>query len=299
MLRALVVSSRAICRIVRGIIYWFILWHQYNCTLYISTRNAILWSHDIAFRRTLPVHFAGSVASRNLLFSELHLLSSPTVHWMFHSLAPLPLFLFLPSKLLLSLSVCECCFVWLRRTDWFVVESINTHDESMIEFSGAAVMPVLFSTFGAHGAVKDHFFWVYSTPVLLLIYPPLRCDTALYGTVSITLYSTMTTCVQVPAIVWLLSTNNYDMVLLFTHLWLQYTGAVLLHDMYWTLALYHCMTCTVHKQAGAVLVVTFIVAHAQSYIPPFSLTSSLCCAFLIRRHATSGVMFLICCFWME
>ena len=42
--------------------------------------------------------FAGSVASRNSLFSEPHLLSSPTAHWMCYSLEPLPLLLLLSSK---------------------------------------------------------------------------------------------------------------------------------------------------------------------------------------------------------
>jgi hypothetical protein len=51
MLRALV-CSRVIRRIVHNIIYCMILWHQYQCALYISTRNAILWSHGVAFRRT-------------------------------------------------------------------------------------------------------------------------------------------------------------------------------------------------------------------------------------------------------
>jgi hypothetical protein len=35
---------------------------------------------------------------------------------------------------------------------------MNTRDESVIEFSAAAVMPVLFSTYGAHGAVKEYCF---------------------------------------------------------------------------------------------------------------------------------------------
>ena len=34
------------------------------------------------------------------------------------------------------------------------------------------------------------------------------------------------------------------------------------------------------------------------YVPTFTLTSSLCCAFL-RRYAMSGVVFLICCNWMD
>ena len=93
------VCSRAIRRIVRDIIFWIILWPPYQCTLYISTRNAILWSHGIAFCRTLSVNICGKRRITNLLFSELHLLSSPATHWMFHSLAPSPLFLlFLPFK---------------------------------------------------------------------------------------------------------------------------------------------------------------------------------------------------------
>jgi hypothetical protein len=83
----------------------------------------------------------------------------------FGSVAPLPP---LPTiQTLLSLFV-SCCFVWIRS----LIESINTRDESVIEFSAAALMPILFSTYGAHGAVKDHCFLAYSTPVLLLIYPP-------------------------------------------------------------------------------------------------------------------------------
>ena len=83
----------------------------------------------------------------------------------FGSVVPLPP---LPTiQTLLSLFV-SCCFVWIRS----LIESINTRDESVIEFSAAALMPILFSTYGAHGAVKDHCFLAYSTPVLLLIYPP-------------------------------------------------------------------------------------------------------------------------------
>ena len=113
-------------------------------------------------------------------------------------------------------------------------------------------------------------------------------------------------------VVQLLSTNNYDTVLQYTH-WLHYTGAELLHDMYCTLVLYHCMTCAVHwccttkwhvlavhRQVGAVLVVICIVSHAHTYLLALSLLASLCCDLLIRRHATNGgVVFLACCVWMS
>jgi hypothetical protein len=45
-----------------------ILWHQYQCTLYIVTRNAILWSHGMAFHRTYLWIFAGSLAYANRYF---------------------------------------------------------------------------------------------------------------------------------------------------------------------------------------------------------------------------------------
>ena len=88
-------------------------------------------------------------------------------------------------------------------------------------------------------------FLVYSTPVLLLIYPPLHYDTAQYGTVS----HRTAPCLLVykyNTVVWLMSTNNYDSVLQYMVHWLHYTSDVLLHDMYCTLVMYHCMTCTVH-----------------------------------------------------
>ena len=144
----------------------------------------------------------------------------------FGSVVPLPP---LPTiQTLLSLFV-RCCFVWMRSVDWFV-ESITSCDESVFEFSAAAVMPVLLSTYGAYGAVKDHCFLAYWAPVLLRINPPLHHDTAQCSTVWFTLYSTMSTCVQVHYCCRLLSTNNYST-------WC--TDCI-------TLVMYCCMTCTAH-----------------------------------------------------
>jgi hypothetical protein len=64
------------------------------------------------------------------------------------------------------------------------------------------------------------------------IYPPLHYDTASYGTVSITLYSTMTTCVQVLLFDFCQATTK---ILYYS----TCTGSI-------TLVLYRCMTRTVH-----------------------------------------------------
>jgi hypothetical protein len=203
---------------------------------------------------------AGSVASRNSLSSELHLLWSAAAHWMFHSLAPSPLFLVLPFKL------CSLRFVWLRSVEWFV-ESIHTHDESVIEFSGAAVMSsVLFSTYGAHGAVKDQFLfecmvrqysywytlhlstmtlrctvlcWSHRTAPWLLVYKhccstPVNqqqwyCTTIHTGCITILeLFRCMTCTVH-----WHCKSAWH----------LLYTGAVSLHDMYCTQVGWCCSCC--------------------------------------------------------
>ena len=49
------------------------------------------------------------------------------------------------------------------------------------------------------------------------------------------------------------------------------------------------MTYIVHRWAGAVLVVTFIVAHARTYLPSLSLL----------LFVVLGVVLLVCCVWMS
>ena len=147
----------------------------------------------------------------------------------------------------------------------------------------------------------------YSMPVLLLIYPPLHFDIALYSTVLNISYCTMTTCVQ---------------VLLFNSC--QLTTMILYYSTHTdciTLVLNCCMTCTVHwcctiawhvryigavplhgmycKQVGWCCSCHHLYCCSCSYIPNLTLTSLLCCALLIKRHARSGVVFLICCIWMS
>jgi hypothetical protein len=100
-------TSRAIRRIVRDKMYWFILWYKYQSTLYISTWKAILWSHGIAFRRTLPVNFCGKCRITQLAIFRTPLAVKPysTSNVSFFGTVA-PLFLFLPSKL------CSLC-LWV------------------------------------------------------------------------------------------------------------------------------------------------------------------------------------------
>jgi len=189
--------SRAIRRIVRDKIYWCILWHQYQCTLYISTRTAILWSHGISFCRTLPVNFCGKCRITQLAIFRTAFAVKPysTLNVLFFgTVAPPP-----PPTIqtLLSLFL-SCCFVVFEKKCWLICW-INQHLWWVRVWvfwccrHAGTVFYVRCSWF-CQGPL---FFQVYSTPVLLLIYSLLHYDTASYGTVSITLYSTITTCVQV------------------------------------------------------------------------------------------------------
>jgi hypothetical protein len=105
---------------------------------------------------------------------------------------------------------------------------INTRNESEIEFSGAAVMPVLFSTYGAHGAVRDHFFSVQyaSTTTDLPSTPLWHCILRYFVDHIVQRHDYLCTSTAVG----LLSTNDYDIVLQNTDCH-HYTGAEPLHDM--------------------------------------------------------------------
>ena len=74
-----------------------------------------------------------------------------------------------------------------------------------------------------------------------------------------------------------------------------YTGTVPLHDMNCTQVGW-CCSCSQFYCCSCSYVPTCTLT---LYVPNFTLTSSLCCALLIRRHATSGVVFLVCCVWMS
>jgi hypothetical protein len=68
-------------------------------------------------------------------------------------------------------------------------------------------------------------------------------------------------------------------------------GAVTLHYMYRVRTGWYCSN---HR-----FTIPSLLLLLNLYIPTFTLTSSLCCAYLIKRHATSGVIFLVCCVWMS
>jgi hypothetical protein len=133
-------------------------WHQYQCVLHISTRNKILCSHRIDFRRILPALNLREVSHLFLLFIwEHHLLAvSPNTSY----IECFPFFWsFAPS----SLSRQTYCghidgelkfvFVWVLIC-W--VNQQSTLDEALMEVrADAPVVSVLSPTYSSHGPVKD------------------------------------------------------------------------------------------------------------------------------------------------
>ena len=123
-------------RIVRNCIYYLILWHQYQSILYVSTRNKIFKVMVLPFVEPYLWFYAGSATSQTSFVWELHVLVSwPTPHWMFHSLAPSLILLPFPPTTLCSLcwwiwkcvglSV-DCCVEGLYSTSWwFLIEFLR------------------------------------------------------------------------------------------------------------------------------------------------------------------------------
>ena len=66
-------------------------------------------------------------------------------------------------------------------------------------------------------------------------------------------------------------------------------GAVPLHYMYRVRTGWCCSYCCFATPSLLLLLIL--------YMPTITLFSSLCCTFLIRRHATSGVVFIVCFVW--
>jgi hypothetical protein len=221
-------TSRAIRRIVRDKMYWFILWYKYQSTLYISTRKAILWSHGIAFRRTLPVNFCGKCRITQLAIFRTPLAVNPysTSNVSFFGTVA-PLFLFLPSKL------CSLCLWVVVLLVWGVL--IDLLNQSTLVMSLTLSFLVLPSC-----------WYCFLRTVLIVLSRATVFLSVQYASTTTDLPSTplwhsnVRYCVDhivqhhnylcTSTVVQLLSTNHHDTVLQYTH-WLHNTGAVPLHDM--------------------------------------------------------------------
>ena len=185
-----------------------------------------------------------------------------------------------------------------------------------MEVRGAPVKSVLSPTYSTHCAVKDHStvqstvnqycYWstlflhydtvaFYDTTVLLCCVCTVsyvqylwRCQgpqyLAAYGKPVLLL------------IYW--STLHCTMTLLHRMVrWYCYVKNLIVHhSMYW-------FTCPVVEAKDTMMYLycaTFLTMFYSTYLLTLLLLPTCaCCAFLIRRQATSGVVFLICCVWMD
>ena len=208
--------------------YWFILWYKYQRTLYISTRKAILWSHCIAFRRTLPVNFCGKCRITQLAIFRTPLAVKPysTSNVSFFGTVA-PLFLFLPSKL------CSLCLWVVVLLVWGVlIDLLNQSTLVMSLWLSFLQLPWCRYCF-----LHIYCSWCCQGPLFFSVqYVSTTTDlpsTPLW-------HSNVRYCVDhivqhhnylcTSTVVRLLSTNHHDTVLQYTH-WLHNTGAVPLHDM--------------------------------------------------------------------
>ena len=122
------VRTRTLRRIIGDNMYWLIFWHQYQCVLHISTRNKILWSHRIDFRRILPAIFCGKFHISSFVHLRTPLAccqSQHQQHWMFPPLLILRPFVLFPTIIPCSLwwwvVICVCLSV-----DLLSQSTINT-----------------------------------------------------------------------------------------------------------------------------------------------------------------------------